>query len=117
MRGDWLKIWIAWQPRSEPRSIALASPPAGETCAPISMRGSYGSDESQVRTIAHRRAAHRRRAHGAVQLAARAPPRGRAGAAHRGHRPRALHTGERRADPRRVALARARLGRGADLAD
>src|SRR5271170_4615271 len=38
MRGDWLKIWIARQPRSTPRSIALARPPAGETCAPISMR-------------------------------------------------------------------------------
>ena len=36
-------------------------------------------------------------------------------AAHRGHRPRALDAGERRADPRRAALARARLGRGPDL--
>ena len=39
-----------------------------------------------------------------------------AGPAHRGHRPRALDARERRADPRRAALARARLGRGADLA-
>ena len=39
----------------------------------------------------------------------------RAGAADRGHRPRALDRGERRADPRRAALARARLGRGAGL--
>src|ERR1700684_3167008 len=38
MRGDWLKIWIARQPRSTPRSIAFSRPPAGETCAPISMR-------------------------------------------------------------------------------
>ena len=37
MRGDWLKIWIAAQPRSTPRSIAFGRPPAGETCAPISM--------------------------------------------------------------------------------
>ena len=37
--------------------------------------------------------------------------------AHRGHRPRALDARERRADPRRAALARARLGRGPDLAD
>ena len=37
-------------------------------------------------------------------------------AAHRGHRPRALHARERRADPRRPALARARLGRGPVLA-
>ena len=35
MRGLWLKIWIDSQPRSSPRSIALASPPAVETCAPI----------------------------------------------------------------------------------
>src|SRR5206468_966116 len=41
MRGDWLKIWIARQPRSTPRSIAFASPPAGETWAPISMRADY----------------------------------------------------------------------------
>src|SRR2546425_8172376 len=41
MRGDWLKIWIARQPRSTPRSIAFASRPAGETWAPISMRADY----------------------------------------------------------------------------
>ena len=37
-RGFWLKIWIARQPRSTPRSTAFAGPPAGETWAPISMR-------------------------------------------------------------------------------
>ncbi len=37
IRGDWLKIWIAWQSFSTPRSIALGRPPAGETCAPISI--------------------------------------------------------------------------------
>ena len=37
IRGLWLKIWIDSQPRSSPRSIALASPPAVETCAPINM--------------------------------------------------------------------------------
>src|SRR5919198_3613509 len=36
MRGLWLKIWIASQARSSPRSTALARPPAVETCAPIS---------------------------------------------------------------------------------
>src|SRR2546430_5669560 len=41
MRGDWLKIWIARQPRSVPRSTALARPPARETCAPISMATDY----------------------------------------------------------------------------
>ena len=41
---------------------------------------------------------------------------GDARAAHRGHRPRALDARERRADPRRAALAGARLRRGPDLA-
>src|SRR3954454_1590336 len=45
MRGLWLKIWIDSQPRSSPRSIALASPPAVETCAPINM----DSDNSRLR--------------------------------------------------------------------
>ena len=36
-RGLWLKIWMAWQPFSTPRSTAFAGPPAGETWAPISM--------------------------------------------------------------------------------
>ncbi len=31
MRGDWLKIWIARQSRSKPRSIAFGNPPAGDT--------------------------------------------------------------------------------------
>jgi hypothetical protein len=34
-----LKIWIARQPRSTPRSIARQRPPDGETWAPISMAG------------------------------------------------------------------------------
>src|SRR5438309_7204481 len=114
MRGDWLKIWIARAPRSTPRSIAFGSPPAGETWAPISMRADY---EGSLRTIAHGRAAHRRRAHRPVQLAGGAARARHDGAAHRGHRPRALDGGERRADPRRAELARARLGRGADHAD
>src|SRR6476469_565018 len=37
MRGLWLKIWIDSQPRSSPRSTALARPPAVETCAPTNM--------------------------------------------------------------------------------
>ena len=39
-RGLWWKIWIASQPRSIPRSTAFCSPPAVETCAPISMEES-----------------------------------------------------------------------------
>src|SRR6476660_3955433 len=45
MRGLWLKIWIDSQPRSSPRSTALASPPAVETCAPTNMK----SDNSRLR--------------------------------------------------------------------
>ena len=71
--------------------------------------------ESPLRSFTHRRAAHRRRAHGAVQLAARARRRRALRAADRRYRPRALDARERRADPRRAALARARLGRGPDL--
>src|ERR1700719_1842769 len=105
MRADWLKIWIARQPRSTPRSIALARPPAGETCAPISMRADY---EGSLRTIADGRAAHRRRADRPVAHGGTAPQRGRARAAHRAHRPGALDARERGADHRRAALARAR---------
>ena len=72
-------------------------------------------DASPLRPLADRRPAHRRRADGTLQLARRAPCRRRAGAADRGHRPRALDRRERRADPRRAALAGARLGRGAGL--
>ena len=61
-----------------------------------------------------RRPAHRRRAHGALQLADGPRQRRDARAAHRGHRPRALDARERRADPRRAALAGARLRRGPD---
>ena len=114
MRGDWLKIWIALQSRSKPRSTALGRPPAGDTCAPISVSGSY---EGSLRTIAHGRLAHRRGAYGPVQLAFGQTSRGDLRPAHRGHRPRALHARERRADPRRVALAGARLGRGAHLSE
>ena len=45
MRGLWLKIWIDSQPRSLPRSIAFARPPAVETCAPINIL----SEESAIR--------------------------------------------------------------------
>src|SRR3954463_14308211 len=36
-RGLWLKNWIERQVRSTPRCTAFAGPPAGETCAPMSM--------------------------------------------------------------------------------
>src|SRR5918992_2272275 len=38
-RGDWLKTWMAWQPRCTPRSWACTRPPAVDTCAPISIDG------------------------------------------------------------------------------
>src|SRR6202012_482246 len=53
MRGDWLKIWIASQPRSTPRSIALGRPPAGETCAPISMWAGEVSGAPRPLACAH----------------------------------------------------------------
>src|SRR4051794_40008682 len=118
MRGDWLKIWIAWAPRSWPRSTAFAGPPAGETWAPMSMgRAKLASvaDAPSLRSLADRRPAHRRGPDRAVQLAGRAPRRRHVRPAHRGHRPRALDARERPADPRRARVARARLRRGADL--
>ena len=61
----------------------------------------------------HRPAARRQRAHGAVQLAARARPAGHVHPAHRGHRRRAIDARVGGGDPARPALARARLGRRA----
>jgi hypothetical protein len=78
----------------------------------VRYRTSYaGGDAPALRPQPHRRAAPRRRAHPLYNWLMRA---GRAGPrpAHRGHRSRALDARERRADPRRAALARARLRRG-----
>src|SRR6202165_2956378 len=61
MRGDWLKIWIERQPRCSPRAIALASPPAGETCAPISMRADYEASRAAPAWDRPRRLGTRRR--------------------------------------------------------
>ena len=94
MRGDWLKTWIASQPRSTPRSCACTRPPAVDTWAPISIACRM---RVTVRAVSNGRAAHRRRADGTVQLAARARLGRRVRAAHRGHRPRAL-------DPENVEL-------------
>src|SRR5262249_18301825 len=41
-----LKIWIASQPFSTPRSMALAGPPAGDTWAPMSMCPFYRTGAS-----------------------------------------------------------------------
>src|SRR3954465_14138220 len=105
MRGDWLKIWMASHSRSTPRWTALARPPAGETWAPISTAGDTRGRARSLRPLAHRRAARRQRPYRALQLAPRPRKRGRDGAAHRGHRPRALDAGERRDHLRRDALA------------
>src|SRR5690606_32455833 len=113
------------QPFSTPRSTALAGPPAGETCAPISIgwAGDGGTralprvltDARPVRPLANRGPARRRGPFRSLQLADGPRQRRRLRPAHRGHRPRALHAGERRPDPRRAALARPGLGRGPDL--
>src|SRR4051812_17666559 len=120
-RGFWLKIWIASQPFSRPRSSALAGPPAGDTWAPMSTAGEdtlarrvLRPAPRPLRPVAHRGAAHRRRPDGALQLAARPRKGWRARPAHRGHRPRALDARERPADPRRPRVARPRLRRGTD---
>ena len=115
-RGDWLKIWIARAPERGPaldRAVEAArGRDVGARLASVRLR-----HESSLRSFPDRRPAHRRRPHGVVQLAARAQRRRALRAADRRYRPRALHARERRADPRRAALARARLGRGADLPD
>src|SRR3954454_68434 len=140
-RGFWLKIWIERQPRSTPRSTALAGPPAGETWAPISIRGAVLASCPGMRVRfapSPTGALHIGGARTALYNwlvappkpgAEKGPPIGgtdparptpapqpgrRDGPADRGHRPRALHAGERRADPRRAAVARARLGRRPD---
>ena len=69
----------------------------------------------QVRSFADWLSAHRRRADRAVQLAVRPPPRRPLPAAHRGHRPAALHAGRDRGDLRRPGLARARCRRAAGV--
>ena len=69
--------------------------------------------ESPIRPEPDRPAARRQRAHGAVQLAARARRRRHVHPAHRGHRRRAIDARVGGGDPARPALARPRLGRGA----
>ena len=88
------------------------SPPPVETWAPISM---VSSDPSvRVRFAPSPTGAlHIGGARTALYNWLFARGRGgETGPADRGHRPRALHSRERRADPRRPALAGARLGRG-----
>ena len=108
-----MKIWIA---RGAERGAALDRRGRGR---PRARRGRPlacdTAHESSLRSFPDRRPAHRRRPHGVVQLVAGARRRGALRAADRRYRPRALDARERRADPRRPALARARLGRGPDL--
>ena len=68
---------------------------------------------SPLRPVTDGRPPHRWSEDGTVQLALRAGPGWGDDPADRGHGPRAIDPGERRADPRRAALARARLGRWA----
>src|SRR4029078_9007753 len=82
---------IASHPRSTARSCACTRPPAVDTWAPTSI----AADEGTFRAFSTRRAAHRRREDGTVQLAPRARLGRRVRPAHRGHGPRALDTRER----------------------
>ena len=85
------------------------------TRAILPMLGSarHGQAPRSLRPLPHRLPAHRRRPHRALQLALGAPHRRHVRPAHRGHRPGALDAGGGGRDPRRDALARPRLGRGA----
>ena len=77
------------------------------------LHGMLCPDARAIRSLTDGRPAHRGCADGTVQLAPGPRQRRPVPAPDRGHRPRALDPGERRADLRRPALARARLGRGA----
>ena len=66
-----------------------------------------------LRPLPHRLPPHRRRPHRPLQLALGPQDRRQLPAAHRGHRPGALHPGGGGGHLRRDALAGARLGRGA----
>ena len=102
----------------DPALERLVSPPAVETCAPISIGAQFLREPPSPPRLrfapSPTGALHIGGARTALYnwLAGAAVGR-RAGAADRGHRPRALDPREHRADPRRAALARARLGRGA----
>ena len=118
MRGLWLKIWIDSQPRSSPRSIALASPPRWIRAPPIEHRRTSDNPRAQSLRFAPSPT-------GALHIGgARTALYNWLAARHEGgelvlriedtDRERST-AGERRADPRRAELARARLGRGAGL--
>ena len=89
-------------------SCSRSSPESGGT-------GPYNRDDVRgsraVLARAHRLPAHRQRAHGAVQLAVRAPHGRHVHPAHRGHRRGPLDAGGGRPDPAGAAVARPRLGR------
>ena len=125
MRGDWLKIWIA---------LAAALGPALDRLGESAGGGDVGADQhrGRIMSTAHYPAADMRvrfapSPTGALHIGGArtalfnwllaAALRRRTCAADRRHRPRALDAGERRADPRRPALAGARLGRGPDPPD
>ena len=73
-------------------------------------------DSRPLCAVADRLPARRRRPHGALQLALRAPARRHVRAAHRRHRRRAVVVGHGHRHPRRPALARASTGtKGPDV--
>ncbi len=97
----------ALSPRRRPRRRPFRDPSA----PPNILRTDVLSRRHALRALAHRLPAYRRGPHGVVQLALCPPHRRPDAAAHRGYRPRALHQGRHRRDPRRPVLARPRLGR------
>ena len=70
-------------PRRRSRQDSASAPRPSRLPSPMTVR-------HPLRPQSHRHAAHRRRAHGAVLLALRAPPRRHVHPARRGHRPRAF---------------------------
>ena len=77
----------------------FAKPPGPALSLPIMSENH--ETRPALRALAHRHAAYRRRAHRAVQLALCPPHRRHVPAAHRGHRPRALHPRSGGRDPER----------------
>src|SRR5262249_18302825 len=82
--------------------------------AKIRFPGPDARPTRSIRAITHRLPARRRRADRVVQLALRAAARRRVRAPHRGHRRRAIVGRDGGRYSRRHAVARPRLGRGAE---
>ena len=118
IRGDWLKIWIASAAALDAALDGLGRAAGGGDVGADQHAAGVHASAGSLRSVADRRAAHRRRAHGAVQLAA--------GPRHAGGELvlRIEDTDRERSTPENVEQILdalrwlgARLGRGPDLPD